>query len=258
MRVAMIYRYKKGIIAVVLFALLIGFLIYKTPKGPAYIYNTYARPSDFKEGLWIVKYPGNHECFRFETPDSFRIVTDPYQMDEYVSPDILTISHYHPDHCDTSKLGGKYRLFDKAGVYNAGRVSITGVKGLHDNPRVPSTGNMPNVIFVFDIDGIRIAHFASQGVYPTEDMFRSIGKADILVIQLGDGGKKMSLKECGDVVTRLGARLVIPAHGDQSLDPAFAEMLHAGIRYVDNGEMIVTRKELDEKDKPEILVLDSY
>jgi hypothetical protein len=68
----------------------------------------------------------------------------------------------------------------------------------------------------------------------------------------------LSIEECREITERLEAKIVIPAHGDQSLNPGFAEALDSKIQYIDTGQLIVTRNELDSISSPEVIVMDRY
>ena len=112
-------------------------------------------------GIRIKKYPGNYTCFRIITSDGKTLILDPYNMDETVNTDIVTQSHQHYDHNDNSRIIGDYHLITKAGKYEIEGVSISGINGSHNN--TDPSGKNTNIIYLFEIDGIRIAHFASQG-----------------------------------------------------------------------------------------------
>lgn len=233
------------------------FLILKTPRNMDSVYNTYERPENFSDGVWIVKYPDNQTCFRFETPDGRIIVTDPYNMDELVKPDIVTISHPHLDHGDISSLGKPYALLTKAGEFNIKGIRITGVAGSHNSGRTLEE-NVCNVIYVFDIDGLRIAQFASQGALPSKAMFDEIGRADVLILQLFSGGGKLSLQECTTIARTLEAKLIIPAHGDTTLIGRFAELMDTRVEKSETGEIVVMKSSLDTMKRPKVMVLDTY
>ena len=233
------------------------FLILKTPRNMDSVYNTYEKPENFTDGVWIVKYPDNQTCFRFETPDGRIIVTDPYNMDEIVKPDIVTISHPHLDHGDISSLSKPYELLTKAGEFNIKGIKITGVAGSHNSGRTLEK-NVCNVIYVFDIDGIKIAQFASQGALPTKAMFDEIGKVDVLIMQLFSGGGKLSLTECTTIAKRVEPKIIIAAHGDTTLIGRFAELMDTRVEKSKNGEIIVSKSSLDMIKTPKVMVLDTY
>lgn len=213
-----------------------------------------ARPTSSHNGLWIKKYPGNYTCFKFQTPQGIVILTDPYAMDEDVQVDIITVSHYHSDHANFSRVEGDHHLIDAEGTYDFSGIKVTGVGGHHDRGDIIPT----SIIYVFDLDGIRLAQFASQGELPTEAMFSRIGPVDILIIQIyGAANGKLSVEEAAQIAQRLQAKIIIPAHTDTRLTPELATRLGAQSEQIATGELTVTPEELARQQTPKVLVLDT-
>lgn len=211
---------------------------------------------DFTEGVWIKKYPDNNACFKFETPEGKKIIVDPYMMDETVKPDIVTESHQHGDHTDVSKLQGAYKLIKKTGSYNEKGVKILGYSGKHNKGDVVET----NIIFVFEIDGIKIAHFASQGELPSDELLEKIKDVDVLLIQASIrpqyADSKLNLEETKAIIKKLKPKIVIPEHGSYNLGKALATYLDLEVEFIKNGEIVVTRSGLNASKSLRILDLD--
>lgn len=214
----------------------------------------FVKPKDFTQGVWIKKYPGNYACFKFETPQGVKIITDPYQMSETLHPDIVTESHQHSDHTDVSDLTGSYKLITEAGVYNVKGIKINGYPGKHNTGDTDVTNN----IFVFEIGGIKIAHFASQGELPDKETLDRIGKVDILLIQVFDPGMaKLILKDCVQIMDGLKPKIVIPEHGMAGASDAIAEYFQIPAEYASTGEIYLTRLDLDAIQGIRIIDLDT-
>jgi len=201
------------------------------------------KPDNFTEGLWIKKYPGDNACFKFETVNGIKIVCDPYIMNETVSPDIVTESHQDADHVDTSKLTGNFRLFKQPGIFRVKRIRITGIPGQHNKRDRAVT----NTIFVFEINGIKIAHFASQGQIPNDKMWKMLEEfkgIDILMIQGTTNSLFMNIKmtdgECLNVIDRLNPKIVIPEHGSSRICENFARYYGTKVDYIDIDGLIIT------------------
>lgn len=213
-----------------------------------------ARPTSSHNGLWIKKYPGNYTCFQFQTHQGITVLVDPYAMDEDVQADIVTVSHYHSDHATFSRVKGDHHLIDAEGTYDFSGIKVTGVGGHHDRGDIIPT----NIIYVFDLEGIRLAQFASQGELPTEAMFSRIGPVDILIIQIyGVANGKLSVEEAAQIAQRLQAKIIIPAHTDTSRTPELATLLGAQSEQIATGELTVTPEELARQKTPKVLVLDT-
>jgi hypothetical protein len=203
--------------------------------------------------LQITKYPGNYTCFKFETSQGVILITDPYEMDEDVQADIVTVSHDHSDHADFSHIKGEYQIIDTVDTFDEKGVKITGVAGRHNKGDTSIT----NIIYIFDMDGIRLAQFASQGELPTEAMFTQIGKVDILIIQIyGAGNGKLSVEEANSIAQRLQARIVIPAHTDTRQTDILASLMGGKIEEIVTGKLVVTKAGLAEQQTPKVVVLD--
>jgi L-ascorbate metabolism protein UlaG (beta-lactamase superfamily) len=206
------------------------------------------KPPDFTEGVWIKKYPGNYACFKFETPDGITIVCDPFGMDEKVSADIVTESHQDYDHVDTSMITGLYKLYQGPGEFSgefAGEgIFVAGIGGKHNK----TDAEVTNTVFVFAINGIRIAHFASLGQAPSEEMWaklNELGGIDVLLIQAYTNpvwkSVKMTLEECCSVVDRLDPRIVIPEHGNMGISEDIARHFHTQVQHEGYGGFVVTK-----------------
>jgi hypothetical protein len=204
-------------------------------------------------GLWIKKYPGNYTCFKLETSQWKVIITDPYKMNENVHADVVTVSHNHFDHNDFSHITGGHQLIDTAGSFNVQGIEIKGIAGHHNKGDNLTT----NIIYVFNVDGLRCAQFASQGDLLTEEMYNEIGVIDILIIQICEKGKKKLIAETAAAIAqRLQAKIIIPAHGDVSQTDAFAAFLGADVEQNSTGKILVEKKSLAALQTPRVIVLD--
>ncbi len=228
-----------------------------SPGGSLAPSNTVIQTNSFTEGIWIHKYPKNYTCFRFQTPSGVIIITDPYNINTAVSPDIVTISHHHGDHKSFTNIINTNMVLDVVGEYTYKGIKITGLEGRHYRISSGIDTDTMNNIYVFDVEGIRIAQFASQGEKPTKAMFDKIGRIDILIIQISSDVTKMTLDECEEVVTAIGTKIIIPAHGDPPLSVPFSKQIGGSLVKIPLGDIIITRKYIDSLKKPEVLVLDN-
>jgi L-ascorbate metabolism protein UlaG (beta-lactamase superfamily) len=218
---------------------------------------TAARPENFKDGVWIKKYHGNFACFKFETPDGAIVITDPFCMNEIIDPDIVTESHQHEDHTNVSKLTGKYKLLTSTGEYQQNGINVTGFSGKHNKGDTECT----NIIFVYKINGINIAHFASQGEYPEDEALEEMGRIDVLLLQGFTNSEyadsKLTLAECEKIILKLHPKIVIPEHGTPGMGDSLAKYLGADIEHSNNGQLVVTRSALEEIETFKIIDLDT-
>jgi L-ascorbate metabolism protein UlaG (beta-lactamase superfamily) len=217
-----------------------------------------SEPVKIKEGIHIKKYPGDSACFKFETPDGLKIITDPNLMNEIVKPDIVTESHQHEDHTDVSALKGNYELIKTAGNYSIKGINIVGYPGKHNKGDTEVSNNM----YVFTIDGIKLAHLGSQGELPDNETLKKIGKVDILFLQgFSDptlSKSKMTVTECNTIIKALTPKIVIPEHGTSKFGKTISVNFGYPVEYRENGELVVTKSKLDKIKKLTIYDLDRW
>lgn len=177
-------------------------------------------------------------------------------MNEYVQADIVTESHNHSDHTDVSSITGDYNLINTTGTFIENGIKIIGVAGHHNKGDRTTT----NIIYVFNLNGIRLAQFASQGELPTEEMFKQIGKVDVVIIQIyGLGNGKLSVAETHQIAQRVQAKIVISAHTDIHLTDPLASLLMNGAKkkIVADGILTITQDTLAAQQMPMVVVLDN-
>ncbi len=204
---------------------------------------------------YILKYPGSYAAFKVVSADGIVIVSDPCAMNEDVTADIVTVSHPHADHSDLSRLMGAYKLFTRTGSSMVAGIGITGLMGFHN--RTPQGQDMPSIVFVYSVDGVRIAQLGSQGRPFPDRTLDGMGKVDVLIAQLFDGGEKLSLQEWREIADRVQAKVVIPAHGMQELADRFASMIGATVERIPSGRMALSRKRLDSMNGRRVVLLDN-
>src|SRR5262249_38707832 len=120
-------------------------------------------------------------------------------------------THEHGDHNAVEVIGGDPAILrSTAGTHESPVGTVTGVASEHDDVAGPQRG--PNTIFLFDLDGVRVAHFGDPG--PTslrEEQLAAIGSADLVFIPVG-GGPTIGGTLAAQIASRLGAKWVVPMH----------------------------------------------
>ncbi|MEI7845231.1 MAG: MBL fold metallo-hydrolase, partial [Chloroflexota bacterium] len=102
-----------------------------------------------------------HSCFRFIERGMAAVVTDPFDNEVVgfdalkLRADIVTISHDAPGHNFISAVKSTSHKLTGAGEYEIGGVFITGVQ-TDTNKKGVDKGS--NTLFLFDFDGLTIAH----------------------------------------------------------------------------------------------------
>lgn len=161
-----------------------------------------------------------HSAFAITAADGRVILTDPFEAGGYggavgykkidVKADIATVSHNHPDHSGGVKsLPGKPQIIDKVGDYNISGIRIKGILTDHDSKGGKERGK--NIIFIYEIDGIRLAHLGDLGHIPSDEQIKAVGPVDVLMIPVG-GHFTIDAAQATEVVEKLKPRVVIPMH----------------------------------------------
>jgi Predicted Zn-dependent hydrolases of the beta-lactamase fold len=155
-----------------------------------------------------------HSCFLITTGAGVRILTDPfdsqvgYQLPS-VEADLVTTSHDHFDHGYVETVKGDFIHLSNPGHYVKAGIKINGVSTFHDEVEGKKRGK--NIIFVFDIDGMRICHCGDLGHLPSESQKEAIGKIDIMMLPVG-GTFTVDAIEAYKTVEILKPVVTIPMH----------------------------------------------
>ncbi len=177
-------------------------------------------------GHMEVTYLG-HSSFKLKGKTA-TVVTDPYnekcgKFPKDTLADIVTVSHQHADHNQVKLVSGNPFVIEGAGEYEVKGVSVVGIQSWHDDKGGADRG--PNVIYVIEIDGLRLCHLGDLGHKLTEEQLEEIGSIDIAVIPVG-GDYTIDAKMAVEVAKQLDPWIIIPMHYQQAgLDAAmFAKL----------------------------------
>jgi beta-lactamase family protein len=111
---------------------------------------------------------------------------------------------------------------DGPGEYEVHGVLITGVRTYRDDVRGAERGS--NTSFVFELEGIHVAHLGDIGHILTDEMVGEMGPVDVVCIAIGGS---LPAARAAELVAQLDAKLVVPlpvpGDGDGS---ALARFLH--------------------------------
>ena len=164
-----------------------------------------------------------HSCFRLTERNYATVVTDPYDSKSIgydslkLRSDIVTVSHDAPGHNNTDAVKGTSHVIDGAGEFEIGGVFITGVqtdgsgsgkKKAKEKDREAATRN---TIYVFDYDGITVAHLGDLKEVPTQSEIESLGTINVALVPVGGGGG-LNAAKAAEVISLIEPNLVIPMH----------------------------------------------
>ncbi|GGA23531.1 MBL fold metallo-hydrolase [Paenibacillus physcomitrellae] len=126
-----------------------------------------------------------------------------------LTADIVAVTHNHRDHNQVQIVDGEYSLVNEAKSYEINGIRIKGIKTFHDNVGGAKRGD--NIVFVLEIDGIRVAHCGDLGHQLSDEQAQAIGRVDVLMVPVGG---KMTLDGQGayKVAQQLKPSIAIPMH----------------------------------------------
>jgi len=155
-----------------------------------------------------------HACFKISSERGTIIVTDPFDESvgypmPNVRADIVTSSHSHFDHNYFKAIKGNFDIVDTVGEHDIKGIKIKGVSTFHDEEQGTKRGK--NIVFVFDIDGIKVCHMGDLGHILTERQIEEIGSVDVLLIPVG-GYYTIDAKQAVEVMNQLKPKITIPMH----------------------------------------------
>jgi L-ascorbate metabolism protein UlaG (beta-lactamase superfamily) len=155
-----------------------------------------------------------HSSFKIKTKTA-TVVTDPFDSSyvglkfQKTDADIVTISHDHKDHNHASNVNLTKKIIAGPGEYEISGVSILGFSSFHDSKDGSQRGK--NTIYVFEADGLRIAHLGDLGHALSDELVNSMGTIDVLMVPVG-GEYTIGPKEAVEVASKVDPYFIIPMH----------------------------------------------
>jgi L-ascorbate metabolism protein UlaG (beta-lactamase superfamily) len=134
-----------------------------------------------------------------------------YPEIESAGVDLLIVTHEHVDHNAVEKIGGEPALVrSQAGTHESTLGQVVAIASEHDG--VAGTERGPNTIVVFELDGIRVAHFGDFGQQALRPEQRApLEGIDLLFVPVG-GGFTIDGATAAGIAIELGAPWVVPMH----------------------------------------------
>jgi len=205
-----------------------------------------------------------HFCFRMMERGMAAVVCDPFdhKIVGYDSlklkADIVTVSIDTAEHNFTSSVKGDPHLITGPGEFEIGGVFITGVqtnghaKKSEDEPR--------NTLYVFDYNGLTVAHFGQIDRVPTQAEVEALGPVNIALIPVGDA-TSLNAAKAAEVISLIEPNIVIPMHyatdGSQvKLDELNKFLKEMGISETEHVPMLKMTSSSSLPEETRVIVLD--
>lgn len=159
-----------------------------------------------------------HSCFRLTERNLAAVVTDPFdsQTTGYdalkLKAEIVTVSHDAPGHNHTDAVKGALHVIDGPGEFEIGGVFITGVQTTGGSSGKKKSANATrNTLYVFDYDGITVAHLGDLQQVPTQGEIEALGTVNVALVPVGGGGG-LNAAKAAEVISLLEPNIVVPMH----------------------------------------------
>jgi len=162
-----------------------------------------------------------HSCFRLTERGLASVVTDPFDDSIGYSTlrlkaDVVTVSHEAPGHSNVDAVKGEKRILRGPGEFEIGGVFITGVatrraEGVPEGKKKMPERAIQNTLFLFDFDGLNVAHLGDLNYVPSQQQIESLGAVDVLLVPVGGGGA-LTASQAAEMVSLLEPSVVVPMH----------------------------------------------
>ena len=204
-----------------------------------------------------------HSCFLLTSESGYSILTDPcdpetgYELDN-LACDAVTISHEHHDHNCLSIVAGEPTIIRSAGEHRAGDIPVTGLANYHDDAKGTKRGE--NILFLYQIDGLKVLHLGDLGHMLSDETIRSIGDVDVLLAPIG-GVYTINAKSATELADKLHAKVLIPMHYEtpalhfdiEGLEPLLAANVNRRVHHLNANTAQLSHDTLGDR---RLLVLD--
>jgi L-ascorbate metabolism protein UlaG (beta-lactamase superfamily) len=178
-------------------------------------------PASSKETSVTLTWLG-HPTFILKTSTGLVALLDPmnasvgYPLSTVSGVDLVTVSHEHADHNNVALASGSPLVLRGLAGNDWAKIDQA-VKGVrvrtapiyHDDTQGSARGKC--AAFIFELEGLRLAHLGDLGHTLTAEQIKAIGAVDVLMIPVG-GFYTLDGKGAAEVVGQLNPRVVIPMH----------------------------------------------
>jgi L-ascorbate metabolism protein UlaG (beta-lactamase superfamily) len=154
-----------------------------------------------------------HSCFRLTERNYVTVVTDPFDNKVVgydalkLKAEIVTVSHDAPGHNNSDAVKGSTHVLTGAGEFEIGGVFITAVQTDSGKKK----DRVRNTVYVFDYDGITVAHLGDLQQIPTQSEIELLGTVNVALVPVG-GGSSLNAAKAAEVISMLEPNLVVPMH----------------------------------------------
>jgi len=206
-----------------------------------------------------------HSCFKFTERGLATVVADPFDHKIIghtplkLEAQIITISHNKPGHNYIETIHGDPFIINGAGEYEIGGVFVTGIQT--NEGKNDSEEETRNTIYVYDYDGINVAHLGGLNRVPSQREIQELGPVHIALVPIG-GTTTLNAAKASEIVHLLEPNIVIPMHymTDQStikLDPLNKFLKEMGVSSIDSQPLLRLSSARNLPEETQVIVLEA-
>jgi hypothetical protein len=150
---------------------------------------------------------GNEMAIAFTSSKGTIALCDPSNVPGELKPDLITVSHAH--HLGSYPDYARVSLY-KPETFAVKDVSVTGIPASHTV--APISAAKPDfMIYLFQMDGLRIAYFACIGQAKfTDEQMAALGKVDVALVTVDDYPGWISVKNACALMKQLDPAIIVP------------------------------------------------
>jgi len=158
-----------------------------------------------------------HSCFRLTERSMATVVTDPFDSKVVgyeplkLKADIVTVSHDAAGHNHTEAIKGTSHVIEGPGEFEIGGVFVTGVQTEGGTGKKKTGNGFRNTLYVFDYDGITVAHLGDLKQVPTQTEIEALGTVNVALVPVGGGGG-LNAAKAAEVISLLEPNVIVPMH----------------------------------------------
>ncbi len=144
------------------------------------------------------------------------VVTDPYEPKLglpalNLKADVVTVSHDASGHNYLEAVKGGRLQIAGPGEFEVGGVFITGIPMRQKTKAKGGNGRIPNTLYLFNFDGLTVAHLGDLAYVPSQSQIEDLGPVDVALVPVGGGGA-LAAGEAAEVISLIDPSVVIPMH----------------------------------------------
>lgn len=145
-------------------------------------------------------------CFRIRGREGV-VITDPpppasgYRIGKPPAEVVTVSNRDEPGYSSVESVGGTPVVLDAPGEYEIGGILVEGVATKRGDGR-------RNMVFVCELDGIRVGHLGLLAGAPDTDVMEQL-KVDVLLLPVG-GANSLGGRAAQDVMTAIDPNIAIP------------------------------------------------